>query len=224
MLRTPMPTRSKPPRKKGVKKRPMVRGEPVVRSVLNVTLDTLAETGFASLRVEDVAARAGVNKTTIYRRWPTKDALVRAALLTVADDDIRIPDTGSLRGDLLAIGRMLEDLSNAPRWQSVIRMILAEGPDSDLAAIAQSVRESYEPLRRERVNAAIARGEVADFDDGLLLLEVFDATLHFRLFVSKLGVDKGYLESLVGFLLDEPKVGRKASRAVKKVGARRRAR
>ena len=60
------------------------RSARVVADVLRVTLELIGEHGFAGLRVEDVAARAGVNKTTIYRRWPTRADLVVAALIELA--------------------------------------------------------------------------------------------------------------------------------------------
>ena len=60
------------------KKRALVRGEPVVRGILAAALEELASAGYRALRIEDVATRAGVNKTTVYRRWPTKEDLVRA--------------------------------------------------------------------------------------------------------------------------------------------------
>jgi AcrR family transcriptional regulator len=173
----------------------------MVKNVLTVTLDELARVGFAALRVEEVALRAAVNKTTIYRRWPTRSALVQAALLTIAGDDVRAPDTGSLRGDLVQMAREIVAITSTPRGQSVIRMILAEGPDSELRAIAQSLHEDYEPLRRSVVKAALKRGEIATISEGLLLLEVLDATIHHRLFVSQVGVDDAAIERLVDFLV-----------------------
>jgi AcrR family transcriptional regulator len=183
------------------KKKPLVRGEPVVQSVLGITLDELARRGFVAFRVEDVANRAGVNKTTIYRRWPTKAALVRAALLTIAGEEIRVPDTGSLRGDLAQIGHQMIELAASPHWQVVIRMILAEGPDAELRSIAQSLRESYEPLRRELMSAAVLRGDVATIDDGLLILELFDAAMFSRLFVSQVGIDTAFIERVADLLV-----------------------
>ena len=67
--------------------------------------------GYASLRVEDVAARAGVNKTTIYRRWPAKSDLVIAALDALRDQTQIDPDTGSLR----------EEGDSSPRASAVFR-------------------------------------------------------------------------------------------------------
>src|SRR6185369_2792274 len=102
------------------------RGEPVVRDVLAATLAELAGAGYAGLRVEDVAARAKVNKTTVYRRWPTKEDLVRAALLSMTAEVSEAPNTGSLRGDLLAIARVMVELTASAEMQGIARIMFAE--------------------------------------------------------------------------------------------------
>ena len=100
---------------KRVAKRELVRGEAVVQRVLAATMEELALVGYRALRVEDVAARADVNKTTVYRRWPEKRALVRDALGCIADRKMQAPETGALRSDLLSIGRvMVEALELSP--------------------------------------------------------------------------------------------------------------
>ena len=65
-------------------------------NVLAATHDLLAEGGYEALRVEDVAARAGVHKTTLYRRWRTREQLVLEAMLERAFEHISVPDTASL--------------------------------------------------------------------------------------------------------------------------------
>src|SRR5512138_898011 len=72
------------------------RSERVVRDVLAAAAAEMARVGYVALRVEDVAARAGVNKTTVYRRWPTKADLVRDVLCGLGGDQHEAPDTGSL--------------------------------------------------------------------------------------------------------------------------------
>src|SRR5260221_10727285 len=83
------------------------RSARVVNEVLAATLEVFAEHGYAGMSVEAVAARAGVNKTTIYRRWPAKVDLLGAALVSLRDEDPEPPDTGSLRSDLLEVLRRL---------------------------------------------------------------------------------------------------------------------
>jgi AcrR family transcriptional regulator len=83
------------------------RGASVVSGVLQATGEELNAVGYAALRVEDVAERAGVNKTSIYRRWPTKDELVIDALRHGYEEQQFIPDTGDLREDMLQYIRHL---------------------------------------------------------------------------------------------------------------------
>ncbi|MFT8889910.1 MAG: TetR/AcrR family transcriptional regulator [Ethanoligenens sp.] len=86
--------------KKGTRR----RGEILEEAILNATMDELAEHGYSHLTMESAAARAGTNKAVLYRRWANKSELVMAALRkwipTINIDDI--PDTGSLRGDVVA--------------------------------------------------------------------------------------------------------------------------
>jgi AcrR family transcriptional regulator len=187
--------------KRRAKARPMVRGEPVVRGVLSAALSELARGGYHGLRIDDVAARAGVNKTTVYRRWPTKQELVRDALLSVAGEAFAATGTGSLRTDLLAMGRRLGALSAQPEYQGLFRVFVAEGDDAELAAIVRSLRATFESVPRAIVAAAEARGELAPGCDAALLFDVFGGALNRRLFFERAPVDEAYLQRLIDLLL-----------------------
>src|SRR5882757_10372604 len=76
------------------------RAARVVSDVLIATAEELSRVGYSSLRVEDVAARSGVNKTTIYRRWPTKPELVGAAVMSIKVP-IEFAHTEDLQRDLV---------------------------------------------------------------------------------------------------------------------------
>src|SRR5688500_15054981 len=78
------------------------RAAKVVDRVVKATAEELSRVGYAAMRVEDVAARSGVHKTTIYRRWPTKEDLVAATITTMIrrSDRRAAIDTGTVRGDL----------------------------------------------------------------------------------------------------------------------------
>lgn len=184
-----------------VKKQALVRGEPVVRGILAATMEELALTGYGALRIEDIAARAGVNKTTIYRRWPTKEDLVRAALLSMGEDSICAPNTGSLRTDLLAIARKIIAIASSPQGRSFTRVILAEGPDSELMAIAKSLRDVHESLGRTILEAAEARGELAAGIDGRLIFNLLGSAIHERLFLNRDSADEGFVNSLLDLIL-----------------------
>ena len=75
------------------------------RAILETTLELIAERGAHAFRTEDVAARAGVGKGAIYRRYRSKEELVTAAVAALVREEIAVPDTGSTRGDLLALMR-----------------------------------------------------------------------------------------------------------------------
>jgi AcrR family transcriptional regulator len=80
------------------------RGDQLEAALLDAAWDELVEVGFARLTMESVAARARTGVAVLYRRWPGKDALTMAAIAHYgAKHPVEIPDTGSLRGDMLAL-------------------------------------------------------------------------------------------------------------------------
>ncbi|XYH97124.1 TetR/AcrR family transcriptional regulator [Sorangium sp. So ce1128] len=183
------------------RKRALVRGEPIVRGILAATLEELASAGYRALRIEDVATRAGVNKTTVYRRWPTKEELVRAALLSVTDEKIIPPNTGSLREDLLAFGRAIIEIQTSPVGQSLFHVFLAEGPDSELMAIARSLRAVQEAGVRAIVEGAVARGELAPRADPMLPCELLAAYLKHKMIADRASVEEAQLARVVDVIL-----------------------
>lgn len=153
-------------------KRRQVRGDRVVEKTLAATLKELSQVGYAALRVEDVAARAQVNKTTVYRRWPTKEALIKAALISALETQVAadLPDTGSVREDLLEHVRSTITITSSPAGRTVIRMLAAERPDPEVLAIARSIKSSQKAIPMAIVKRAKARGELrADVDPNLFL-------------------------------------------------------
>jgi AcrR family transcriptional regulator len=101
------------------------------------TLDELATHGLSELSVERIAEAAEVNKTTVYRRWPTREALIAGALEYVMFDlEERLVDTGSLRGDLLALAEAVAEFMSLPSGRALARAALAEPSASAIAALA----------------------------------------------------------------------------------------
>ncbi|MCY0987471.1 TetR/AcrR family transcriptional regulator [Nannocystis sp. ILAH1] len=183
------------------KSEPLVRGEAVVRGVLAATLREVARAGYHGLRIEDVAAIAGVNKTTVYRRWPTKQELVRDALLSIASDAFAVAGSGSLREDLLAIARRIAARGSQAEYQGLFRLFVVEGDDPELAAIVRSLRANFEAVPRAVLEAAEQRGEIAPGVDAKLLFDVLGAALNRRLFFDRAPVDDAWLQRLVDLLL-----------------------
>ncbi len=154
--------------------RRLVRGEPVVAKVLASTIEELALTGLEGLTLERVAARAGVNRTTIYRRWPTKEDLVLAAFQWMAAEDELTWDTGSLRGDLEKLIEQATAKLFAPGTLSLIRTLLGSPNESPLAEVARCEHESRRQLILDMLDRAEQRGELrTDIDKELFLDSVF---------------------------------------------------
>lgn len=181
--------------------RELVRGEAIVQRVLEATLAELSRAGYKALRMEDVAVSAGVNKTTVYRRWPEKALLVREALYTLASETIAVPNTGSLRTDMLALGKRMVGLCISSRGQSVFRMLLAEGADPEVADLKRSMRKRHEAIPQQVIAAAVERGELEPGVDHHELFEAFIGALHHKLFFMNEPVAEARIERLVDTLL-----------------------
>lgn len=126
------------------------------RRILAATLRMLQEQGYGGLTIEGVAAGAGVGRPTIYRRWPSKPALVVAALVQSTRLALPVLDTGSLRRDLIAVQRHQVELMNSPDNRRVTAGLIA-----DLAAdpeLAETYVTQYLAPRRASVWQVLQRG------------------------------------------------------------------
>lgn len=153
------------------------RGQVVDDQILGAVIKVIEEAGTLSIKVDEVAEVAGVNKTTIYRRFPKRDDLVLAAVLAHADTSVPMPDEGSLRGDLLAVAQMVRDVVTSPLGKALLS---ASAASPELA----SLRSPFWNLRLGAativIDRAVERGECAAPDDPQLLIELLVAPVHFR--------------------------------------------
>jgi AcrR family transcriptional regulator len=99
------------------------------QAILEATLELLQEHGYRGVTIEGVAARAGVGRPTIYRRWPSKPAVVVAALVQSDRLALPAPDTGSLRNDLIAVQRHQVERMNSPDARRVTAGLIADLAD-----------------------------------------------------------------------------------------------
>jgi AcrR family transcriptional regulator len=179
------------------------RGEPVVDAVLEATLAEIAESGIGGLSVERIARAAAVNKTTVYRRWPTRAALVAAALEGLLDDvSARAPDTGSLRGDLLGLLGGIGDFLAEPAGRALLRAALSEGPGGELAELATRRLGAHASRGVESlVSRARARGEWrSGVPDEQVVFTLVGAMIH-RVALESGPVSPAWLESVVDLVL-----------------------
>ncbi|MEU9869188.1 TetR/AcrR family transcriptional regulator [Actinomadura sp. NPDC048021] len=135
------------------------RGRPrsadVDRAVTAATIELLAEQGYAKLTIEAVAARAGVGRPAVYRRWPTKDDLAVHALVEQVPP-LAVPDTGDVLRDLkeLSAGFALR-LAGSPLGRTVLAVHAEAGRRPDLA---EALRHHYLNPRNATIRALIERG------------------------------------------------------------------
>ena len=99
--------------------RPRRRGSTQDSAILRATIAELGQHGYSDFSVERVAERARASKASVYRRWPSKDALVLAAVHDQLPDTAAAVDTGSLRGDLLALFRSAAQLLGGPAGAAI---------------------------------------------------------------------------------------------------------
>ena len=184
------------------------RSARVRESILAAALSELIESGYAALSVEAVAARAGVNKTTIYRRWPTLDDLLVDALMEWSHDALPAMDTGSVETDLLALGGQLADVLNAGVGRQVVALVLTAGLRS--AQLRETTRRyfDHQALRAiPIVNQAIDRGELPADTDADALLTTFRAPLFYRLVTTGDPIDEELITQAARVTLTAARAG-----------------
>jgi AcrR family transcriptional regulator len=172
-------------------------------AAIAATLVELAECGYSALSLEDVARRAGVHKTTLYRRWGTREELVLEAMLERASEHVSVRDTGSLRDDLLDLARTAAANAATPEVAAMARAVAAESPrDGRLAAANRRFWAERLALDGVIVERAIERGEVAAETDPNRVIEAVIGPIHLRLLLTGEPIDDSFLEGIVDVVVD----------------------
>jgi AcrR family transcriptional regulator len=139
--------------------------------IIRAASELLLLRGFDKTTVDEVAARAGVGKATVYRRWPSKDDLAVAAMESLYSDEFPESDTGSIAGDLEASYRAVIAFVNTPTGQGFLRMSITESiRDERIGALYRSSTERREQQTHRTFERAVERGEVradADIDSAV---------------------------------------------------------
>jgi AcrR family transcriptional regulator len=184
------------------------RSARVREAVLSAVLHELNVNGYAALSVEAVASRAGVNKTTIYRRWPTLDDLLVDALTTWAQDAIPVPQTGSIETDLLTLGRELADQLNGGVGRQIAAVVLTAGLRSPQLREATRRYFDQQAVRATpHVTRAIDRGELPANTDTNALLTTFRAPLFYRMVTTADPIDEGLIAQTTRVTLAAARAG-----------------
>ncbi|MEV4244555.1 TetR/AcrR family transcriptional regulator [Streptosporangium canum] len=171
--------------------RPVGRGPKVRAAVLAATLAELTGGGYAALTVDNVAHRAGVHKTTVYRRWKDRESLVVDALGEHIAADIPAPDTHAVETDLRELARSLVRTMTGTTGQAIIATMLSDAVR--VPEIADLRRRLFDDrLRRSRpvIARAVERGELPAGTDPDELLKTLAAPIYFRLLITAETVDE----------------------------------
>jgi len=179
--------------------------------VLTATLDLMTETGLGGLTIDDVSKRSGVAKTTIYRHWPNRTALVIDACLRMTDGDEEPPDTGTIEDDVHAILTNLATLLVTARWASILPSIVdAAERDPEIAEVHSRLQRWHAAPLRAALERAALRGEIPPEADLSSIAAALLGPLYFRRWFSREPIDQGFVQVIVlgvlgGVRCDPPK-------------------
>ena len=157
------------------------RGSDRRTAICDAVCDLLAKVGYDRMTMDAIANRAKASKATIYRMWPDKPQLVVEALQCQFGNSTDVPDTGSLRGDLLSLLGTACYIADGETGEVMVGVLTAAGHDAQLAeTLNQTLFKDKSELYAELVRRAVARGEVHAEADPSILHEVMHSMISGR--------------------------------------------
>lgn len=154
-------------------------------AALRAAEDALIESGFQALDLGDIARRADIGKTTVYRRWGTPAALVADLLADMAEQSLPRTETGTLDGDLRANARLVHKTLTDPRSGALFKAVItAAAGDPDTAAALHRFYATRIAEWAPCVDQAIGRGELPQGTDAAEVIRAVSAPLYYRFLVS----------------------------------------
>ena len=179
------------------------RSEESRQSILRSTLKLLKQDGgFADLSIEAIAADANVGKTTVYRWWPTKAALVADAFSASAEEELQFPNTGSVQRDMNLQMRRLIRIFRSPRGKVVAAMLAGGQSDPELIEAYRDRflwprrRQAYQTLQR-----GVDRGELPDDSDLDLILDSLYGPIYMRFLIRHDKLNESFADEICGLVL-----------------------
>jgi AcrR family transcriptional regulator len=175
------------------------RGELREQAILDAALDLIGEVGYDRMSMDALAARAQASKATIYRRWPGKAQVVAEAIRRRAcPDAVAAPDTGCMRGDLIAAMRTKCDTMTGEDGPLLIGLLMAARKDAELAELLQAqIRDGSEALLRAIFDRAVDRGELPTGPDPTLVRELVPALILQRMIFGDQLTDDAFVAHVI---------------------------
>jgi AcrR family transcriptional regulator len=175
------------------------RADDRTETIMRATLDLARDVGYARLSIERVAARAGVGKHTIYRRWPSKGLLFLDSLLTLNEPVLDYPDSGDIVADLRRQMHAAVDLLGSPPWGPLYQALLGEVQHDP--AVAAGLNERFISSQTERtvarLKAAKEQGQISSDFDLDLAMAILSGPLHFRFLISQEPMTHDYIDRIL---------------------------
>lgn len=179
------------------------RSENSRQSILRSTIKLLRKSSFADLSIEAIAADARVGKTTVYRWWPNKGALVVDAFAASTEDELHFPDSGSVYRDMSLQMCQWLGVLRSPRG-CIVRAIVAAG-QSDRELLEEFRKRLLRPRRQEAyqtLRRGIDRGELPRGLDLDLVLDILYGAIYMRFLIRHDELSERYIEELCRLVLD----------------------
>jgi AcrR family transcriptional regulator len=171
------------------------------QEILRATYELLAEVGYEGLRLDAVAARARASKATLYRHWPGKAQLVADAVKLCRAADQEPPDTGSLRGDLVAFMEIVAATMKSQDGPLFAGLVMAMLQDPEFAAEMRGLQDSKLLATTAICRRAVARGELGAGCDPRLIEEIAPALTFMRCFARGEPLDERFIHHVVDDVL-----------------------
>ena len=171
--------------------------------ILKAAYEMLNEVGFMDLTIEGVAARSGVGKPTIYRRWKTKAALAMDAFLEAVNPELAFPDTGTAKEDFREQMQKIVKLMNSPRGEVLASVIGCGQADEELIA---AFRENWLIPRRKDAIAIFQRGveraELRADVDAQVAIDALYSPLFYRLLLKHQPLNNKFVNELIELVMN----------------------
>jgi len=180
---------------------PARRGRPrdpaLDERILEQLLALLATHGYARLTLDELAARSGVAKTTILRRWPSKAAVAAAGIERLALRSADVPNSGTLRDDVHTLLQGAVDTFARGRGKFLPSLLREAGHHPEITTLLNTVLHTRRQAYRKVLALAIARGELSPSADQELLIDLLMGPLWLRLLLTHDPITPEYVHSNV---------------------------
>ncbi len=171
------------------------------QAVLKTTFRLMSEGGIGGVSIDEVARRSGVAKTSIYRHWPSRSALLLDACSRLGTKP-EVPDTGSLKGDLTLLATKLADQLRTGRWPTILPSIIdAAERDADLAELHARLQAGFSSPYLPVIERAKKRGEVPARQDPAEVIAAVMGPLFYRRWFSREPLDEKFVRGVVAGVL-----------------------